>query len=319
MGLTAVEGLRDLPVHLLHLGYPTTGSRSLQRWFGSLGQVGFRDGHMAGFRGVWSFLDGLRLGVDPQRPVVTSLGLLSTPTRRDRKFDSQRGAQVLSSPAARRRVARVLHSLFPEAQVLIVTRGYAELLRAMHGEAVRNGARISLTEFAMLQAELQRRGVSCLDYDRVIGEFRSIFGAERVTVLPVELLLAEPQVFAARIAAVLGIETPIVPIPAIAAAPLAPTNGELMLERLLARCTAVLPVARSVREQLRDLHFIWARCIVRLNPAAILGRYRSRAILVQAASEVIPAAALAAFRGCAADLCRLPPYAPFCRDYLCDE
>jgi hypothetical protein len=102
----------------------------------------------------------------------------------------------------RARVAEILHELFPEASVLIVTRGFREALLSSYSQHVRMGGRAPI-------AELFGGGGGgvgeYLNYDGVLDLYENKFGSERLVVLPYELLRDDPERFSSEVEGHLGV------------------------------------------------------------------------------------------------------------------
>jgi hypothetical protein len=100
--------------------------------------------------------------------------------------------------ADRARVAELLHELFPEASVLIVTRGFRDALLSTYSEHARMGGSAPI-------AELFAGAGEYLNYDHVLELYENEFGSERLVVLPYELLRDDPERFSSEIEGHLGV------------------------------------------------------------------------------------------------------------------
>lgn len=84
--------------------------------------------------------------------------------------------------------ARRLRDLFgPEAAVILIVRNQPDLLRSLHRESIRNGYAGTLAqflEFAYLHQD--RSFLGDFLFDRTVGYYGELFGAENVHVLPLE-------------------------------------------------------------------------------------------------------------------------------------
>lgn len=100
-------------------------------------------------------------------------------------------------------IAERLATSFPRARVLIVLREQCASIRSMYSQYITDGGDMSFAAYvSQPQAELSRMpgfSKSFYCYDGLIAQYQALFGAERVLVLPYELLRTEPDVFAARI------------------------------------------------------------------------------------------------------------------------
>ncbi len=108
-------------------------------------------------------------------------------------------------------VAERLHRLAPEARVLFTIRRQEEVLVGWYLQKLRKyfrgGHYLSFPEWLRIKFKEPHRSILAdLDYSGTILRYVELFGRERVEVLPFELLKAEPHLFAARLAAWLGVE-----------------------------------------------------------------------------------------------------------------
>ena len=102
--------------HLVHLGYPKTGSNFLRGWFLAHPQLAYADGGIAGFHNVYQIAQA---GAAPRAGVlyrVTSCEGLATPhpSFGNAVFDYGR-ERPLPIAEAQAEVCRILASLFPNA------------------------------------------------------------------------------------------------------------------------------------------------------------------------------------------------------------
>lgn len=177
--------------HLLHVGYPKTGSKFLQRWFTAHPEIAFADWGIAGFGDAHQMMSAAA-GL-PAAWHVTSHEALLTPLTEYRDL----GANGISLPARDRQLAAcaMLAALFPTAHVLIVTRGYEALLRSFYAELVLGGASYGFADFCDALLAQVEAGTDAFDFDAAIDAYVAAFGPDRVLVLPYELLRDSPQAF----------------------------------------------------------------------------------------------------------------------------
>ncbi|PSJ36264.1 hypothetical protein [Allosphingosinicella deserti] len=193
-GLSCPEGATIC--HLVHVGYPKTGSSFLKRWFRTHPQIGFFHAGFAGYRNP----DEIALDASEAAPQVlcrvTSSENLATPTRHAGVASLIGGPALSGSSAKVQQLAcdRVA-DLFPGATILIVTRAIASLVPSLYSQYVKSGGASSLTAFCDEMAALLGADESPWDYDRFITCYRRKFGAENVIVMPFELLRDDPVRF----------------------------------------------------------------------------------------------------------------------------
>jgi hypothetical protein len=179
--------------HLIHIGYPKTGSNFLRRWFAAHPRLAYCDGGIAGFANVY---DIARQGAGPPTGIlyrITSAEGLATPhadVGRDRvDYERMRSGAMAEAQA---RVCETLAALFPNAHVLIVTRGFRSMIVSAYSQYVRTGGEQPLDGFCRAApGESDRHS---WDYDRIVRLYRAAFDG-RVIVLPYELLRDSPSRF----------------------------------------------------------------------------------------------------------------------------
>ncbi len=233
--------------HLIHVGLPKTGSTFLQHWFERHPQIAYAKGGIAGFADIWN-LPRRAAAPDPAwRCRVTSAEQLSYPIEQPTEEtvgpDSRR-----ATVEGQERVCDTLLELFPDAHLLVVTRGFASVFRSSYSQYLRSGGDMTAEELLPMMARVAEY-VGLYDYDRIAAMYRSRFG-DRVLVLPYEWLRDDRMAFLAAVAGPLGIE-PFDPGPE-------PVNASLGVPQLrwyprLARRFARVPIA-PLRRRLLAQH-----------------------------------------------------------------
>jgi len=101
--------------------------------------------------------------------------------------------------------ARIRHC-FPEARILCVVREQRSALLSIYFQYLKAGGTSGLDVFVHSGKDRRRPCFlpDYLDYTRIVGLYRRLFGAERVCVLPYEMFVAEPTAYVARICAFAG-------------------------------------------------------------------------------------------------------------------
>ena len=195
-GLSCPQGAKIC--HLVHVGYPKTGSSYLKRWFRTHPQIGFLHAGFAGFRNPDEIaLDASEEG-SPVLCRVTSSENLATPSRHAGVATLVEGPAVSGSSATVQELAcDRIADLFPGSTILIVTRAIASLVPSLYSQYLRSGGALSLVAFCDEMATLLDADESPWDYDRFITCYRRRFGAENVIVMPFELLRDDPVRFTA--------------------------------------------------------------------------------------------------------------------------
>ena len=293
--------------HLLHVGYPKTGSTFLQRWFEAHPQLAYVEGGIAGFRDVYSIAADNAVAHDAPLYRVTSAEVLSAPIPDAGKpvIEYQRVFN-LQMATAQLQVCATLASLFANATVLIVTRGFRSMILSTLSQYVRTGGDVDLLQMVRTAHEQRDpRWVESWDYDTLIAAYRSAFGAENVFVMPYELLRDDADAFLRTLASRLGIDA-------------VPAGRERVNESLspvelywyprLTRFMRRVPTSRLLRK------YVDAALHNRLRrPIAVLQRLRPGTPFT---AEAIPDGLVELFRGRAESLRGNPLYAPYAADYL---
>ena len=289
--------------HLIHIGLPKAGSTFLQGWFAAHPQIGYRPAGIAGCGNVFD-LEGEALASHRAlRWRVTSNEGLSAPCADRMDGDIRYGREGRSSIAKEQaRVCRLLDDTFRGATVLVVTRGFRSVMLSAYSEYVRTGG--SETWVEGLQPPHRDYP---WQYDKLLGLYRKAFGADRVIVLPFELLRDAPADFLGELERRLGLDAfPYSSPPANVAA----SAAELIWYPRFTRI-----VQRVAQPESR-----WDRLYRRL---LYRGRLAPLAQLVQKlrphplpTAEEIDEAFLAQFRGSAELLRAEPLFRPYLADYL---
>ena len=192
--------------HLIHVGYPKTGSKFLQRWFRAHPQIGFVPWRFAGLADTHQLVAQAAHGAAPPGCYVTSNEVMLTPFADYRDLGGHGADPALPTRDAQRDACTRLATLFPLARILIVTRGYEALLRSFYAELVLGGASYSFLDFCealMVQAEAD---ADVFHFGAAIDVYRQAFGQDNVVVLPYELLRDRPGEFLERVGSMLSLE-----------------------------------------------------------------------------------------------------------------
>jgi hypothetical protein len=233
--------------HLIHAGYPKTGSKLLQAWFAVHPGLAYAPWGIAGFADAHGLASAAAGTAGDAGWHVTSHEALLTPVADLRDPGGQSGAPALPTRAAQDRACDLLAALFPQATILVVTRGFAGLLRSFHGELVLGGAGGGFEIFCAALHDRIRAGRDPFHLDHVLGRYAAAFGEDRLIVLPYELLRDRPAAFFGHLEARLGIE----PFP-FATAPMRPSPppGRLEVYRRLTRLVRRVPGSPAFRARL---------------------------------------------------------------------
>jgi hypothetical protein len=286
--------------HLVHIGFPKAGSTFLQRWFDGHPQLAHTYGGIGGFRDMHAIA---REGTTRREVLyrVTSNEEFSSPRadagRMEIDYDHPR---ELSMALSQERVCSMLSVLFPNATILIITRGFRSMIISSLSQYARSGGEKDLA--GML------RGPHTPDpwhYDDVIGLYRRAFGGENVIVMPYELLRDDADAFTRTLSASLGID-PHPPLRERVNESLSPI--EMYWYPRLTRFARRIPSRR-----LFDRYILAALRNELRGPIAWLNRLKPGTPFTP---DLISEEAVNTFRGRADSLRGHPLYAPYAAEYL---
>jgi hypothetical protein len=163
--------------HLVHIGYPKAGSKFLQEWFGHHPQLLYRKYALAGFYDYHQLAESMqRHERQPYRYAVSSWEGFTN------------GWEWVSPPVKMGKpafVSRFLADYFPNAQILLITRGFVSRAVSTWKQAVRSGSPQSPSE---IMDSLLAEDAAYFDYNKLVSAYERTFGKENVIVLPYELL-----------------------------------------------------------------------------------------------------------------------------------
>jgi hypothetical protein len=297
--------------HLIHIGYPKTGTTFLRRWLAQHPQLAYAEGGIAGFRDAYSIVrDGASQRTRPHYRVTSAEGLAIPHASFGRDDIDYESMQLSSIPAAQEEVCQSLAALFPNAHILIVTRGFRSVILSGYSQYVRTGGDQSLASVCTM-AGPQGQGV--WNYDYLIRLYRRAFGETKVIVLPYELLRDDAAAFLRQIANRLGLAEIGVPTerpnPSLSAI-------ELAWYPRLARRIRTLPVGLRGRRKARQVYLRAVMTNRLRTPSALLQRLSPMAAVTEA---LLPPDLMDGYRVFATTLRDDPLYRPYARDYLFDS
>ena len=303
--------------HLIHIGYPKAGSKFLQRWFAEHPQLAFEDGGIAGFRNVYAIIRG---GGAPRPGVhyrVTSYeGLVAPQASAGEDFVDYASSRDDDMPASQSKLCAALAELFPNARILIVTRGFRAMILSSYSQYVRSGGDADLDDLVAAALTDHAPGFDALlrlnpwNYDHVIDIYSRAFGPGNVIVVPYELLRDDAGAFTNCIEERLGLTH----FPALGGRLNRSLSGaEMYWYPRLARLIRRLPIGTRLRRGALRLHVRAAMADRLRGPIALLGRWKKASAV---SSSAVTDELLATFRGNAERLRGNPLYAPYACDYL---
>lgn len=191
--------------HLIHIGYPKTGSNFLRRWFIGHPQLSYAHGGLAGYPNVYRLVRDAAEPPSRVRYRVTSSEGLATPItsfgETSARFHDEPAVPMEEAQAA---ACELLADLFPNAKVLVVTRGFRSAIPSMYSQTVRRGITQTFEEFCARLETAVRERRDGWDYCRLLELYRKRFND--VIALPYELLRDDANAFTAALEARLGLE-----------------------------------------------------------------------------------------------------------------
>jgi hypothetical protein len=297
--------------HLIHIGYAKAGSNFLRNWFAQHPQLAYAPGGIAGLHDIYAM--AREATSQRSRPLyrVTSSEALATPTvSAGQIVVDYREIQRTSMPRAQTEACELLGALFPNARILIVTRGFRSMMMSTYSQFVRSGGEEPLVR-ACAEAKREPERLAQWNYDFLIGLYRKEFGDSNVIVLPYELMRDDTSAFLGEIARRLGLDDVGVP-PGRPNSSLSPI--ELAWYPRLARRIRSLPLGASGRRRAWQFYV----------QAAMTNRLRRPIALLQRLWPLPPVTdgplteLMQGFRGFASSLRDEPLYRAYARDYLFD-
>lgn len=298
-----------MPGHLIHIGLPKAGSTALAAWFAAHPQVDYRPDGIGGYHGAFE-LAARAAGPPTEPPLwqVTSSEALSVPRTSDAPSADQDSVprRAVSLVESRRRVCETLRRLSPDATILIVTRGFLGRAVSGYSQYVRMGGLLLPGEALARRYEPDVEW----DTDSVIELYRDAFGADRVIVMPYELLRDDPERFVRLLEERLGLDAS-PPLPALNVA-LAPEA--IYWYRVLS--IAVAAVSRLLGRRLGGRLFRRYVALIARDRLSVVARAADRLFPGRRIQLNVPDEALERFRGKASSLAKLPLYEPYAREYL---
>ncbi|MEQ8541380.1 MAG: sulfotransferase domain-containing protein [Coleofasciculus sp. D1-CHI-01] len=184
------------PKPLIHIGYPKTGSTWLQN-------VIFKD-ETSGFLSVGGAIaqfvipNTFRFSAESARKAFEPS--LQEAVRRDLvpvlSHEHLAGSQ-LGGNYHGKEVAERIHSVFPEARILIFIREQKSMIFSSYAQRVKSGGTPTIQRF--IGADIKNPGFApiCrldhLEYDLLISYYQKLFDSNNILVLPFELFKKNPQ------------------------------------------------------------------------------------------------------------------------------
>ncbi|MES2621891.1 MAG: hypothetical protein V4615_13660 [Bacteroidota bacterium] len=175
---------------LIHIGYPKAGSTYLQEWYSRHPALHYKGKGVLGFDNNWDIATYAETTEKLHECFVLSSEDLSV-WKGEMDMSTLDNKKDFDIRAYQEKLADTLFAVFPNAQILICTRGFESMLYAMYNQNVSIGGILRFKDF---MAKLNVYLADFYDYSFVIQLYRERFG-KNVLVLPVELLKDDSKKF----------------------------------------------------------------------------------------------------------------------------
>lgn len=296
---------------LIHVGLHKTGTTWLQRWMAAHPSIAYK---LDSFGGVQRPIDICRTAMaeEPRWYAISDENLTGGrvwPEGYSYLLLRHAGLhkQPTGIPEHRSRVADQLHAMFPQATILITTRGFAGAIRSSYSQVVRLGGDQTFEEYLESYSTYI---LDWLDLNAVIETYRSRF--ENVLILPYEVLSEDEARYESLLQEYLDL--PPTPLPLGRVYP-SLTARQLVAYRRFSRFWLSPVIKRLSWHRASTLYLAYAAWIVDRPWCDGLIQ------LVHAPGRrhptiKVPAYMLECFRGKASLLATDPLYAPYKADYL---
>lgn len=290
--------------HLIHVGYPKTGSTFLEDWFATHPQVAYVRHGIAGYAGSFDIARAAAAPDPAIRLRVTRELELTLPDRQAGHRGLRAFAYGDDPEAAQQRACALLADLCPNAHILITTRGRRSLRLSAYSEYVRMGGTMSLGGPGGVSGTA-RYG---WNLDSVVAAYEAAFPG-RVIVLPYELLRDDADAFARVLEERFGLDHH-APEPQRVNASLSPV--ELRWYPRLSRLVIALPLPGRLRRRVVDGY---VRLVLDNRLARLIAVLQRVAPAAPVTAEGLPEDPPGAQRHQAETLRGRPHYAAYAGDY----
>jgi hypothetical protein len=299
---------------LLHVGFAKAGSTFLQEWFSLHPQLRFTPHKLAGLSDVHQIADFVHSHSDRSyRYLVTSNELLGSGGRIPYGCPLYSFRMLVDTDLRKgqRDICRVLHDLFPESRVVIVTRGYAGIIRSLYSQYVKLGGKFCFRDYLEAYTPILKQW---LDVDYNLRLYRDVFGDDNVIVVPYELLKADVATFVGTLEERLGLDH-MDAVPGVRNPSMGPEK--LYWYALLSRYI-VTPFADLFHRRTGGkIYSFYGFKVVQKNRLGPVIHVMNK-FLRRSADLSFPADFMNGFRGMADSLGDNKLYAPFLAEYLID-
>lgn len=196
--------------HLIHIGYPKSGSTFLQEWFLQNPLLHYAPGGLGGFHNVYQISQNSAAEETKDfRYFVTSDESLCIPQISTGTIpinnEIQKTNFAISTLQARNKNCDTLQSLYPNASILFITRGFEALIKSGYSQLVRTGFTYNIEQYKQgFNIEEQSVNIN-VDYSLIIDLYEQSFGKENLIVMPYEMLRDNQAAFLKELEKRLGL------------------------------------------------------------------------------------------------------------------
>jgi hypothetical protein len=171
--------------HLLHVGYPKSGSCFLGEWFHHHPAFFFKDFKLSGIESTSDFCKIALQENNKNKYCVIRDMIFSCPIVNEITYLS--GINEYQE-----KICATLYDLFPDSKVLIVTRGFESAIISGYCQYIKEGGTASLRDLII---NAKDSNWLTYNYSFLINLYNNYFGKENVIVVPFELLKECPKDF----------------------------------------------------------------------------------------------------------------------------
>ncbi|MBW8010817.1 MAG: hypothetical protein FVQ83_06175 [Chloroflexi bacterium] len=304
---------------ILHIGYAKAGSTFLQNWFQMHPQLQFTPMGIAGFRSVIDISEKAIFDTKPApKYYVTSHELIGAGLAIGRdvarvEFKAEEFQDEKEVIRNQSKICEALRSLFPDSQVIIVTRGYESILLSGYSEYIKGGGELdSKTRFEVNH----NFNLQWLDINQLINLYSKAFGETNLIVLPYEILRDNKSKFLRILEQRLGIDhyelNPGNPNPSL-------NTHELFWYARITKF-GITPLANLLGKKTgHALYRKYALHIVRPNRLRPIIRLIAQRFPEKKESDKVPPEHLNEYKEVGTILAQNPLYTDYLSDYLLDD
>jgi len=185
---------------LIHIGYPRAGSTYIQTWFSQHPSFHYYYNSIAGFSDLLEMAKYAQKTNNVHDYFVVSCedlsiwkGEIDIVGLKPVKYNINNYQQKIS---------KTLNRIFPNAKVLIVTRGFSSIITSIYAQYLVSGGTFIFEDFMKKVGPMLQQ---FCNYTYIVNSYKELFGEENLIVLPYELLKENPKLFISVIEERLGL------------------------------------------------------------------------------------------------------------------